>query len=228
MSEPAITVVFDLDGTLVATADDLLDSLNHVLAHAGLAPLAADQVGYRFGQGARTMISHGHEVQGCDLGKERLRELTTLFIEHYSDNIPGKSAPFPGLIEALDRLESAGMRLAVCTNKLEKLARLLLDRLRLLDRFAALAGADTFSVRKPEADHILKTVAAAGGAPGRAVMVGDSVSDILGARNARIPSIAVPFGYSDIPVEELEPDHIITGYHELGPDLIEELLRVNC
>ena len=138
--------------------------------------------------------------------------------------MPGQTRPFPGLLSALDRLDAAGMRMAVCTNKREKLANRLLESLNLRTRFAAVGGGDTYHCSKPEADHLFMTIADAGGDPAYSVMIGDSRSDIFGARNAGIPSIAVPFGYSDVPVNTLKPDHIITHFDELGPELIKTLL----
>jgi phosphoglycolate phosphatase len=220
----APTILFDLDGTLLSTAADLLASLNFILENEGLRPLSAEKVGYQFGQGARAMIVHGFGANGREAEASRLEELTDLFVTHYADNMPGESALFPGLAEAMDRLDGAGMRLAVCTNKREDLAVRLLERLDLLGRFATVGGGDSFPFRKPQGEHLILTVKQAGGDPARAVMIGDSVSDILGARNAGIPSIAVPFGYSDQPVESLGPDLVIEEYSELTADTIRTLL----
>ncbi|MBW3098038.1 HAD-IA family hydrolase [Pseudohoeflea coraliihabitans] len=224
MTSSPITVVFDLDGTMISTADDLLDSLNHILKIDGLQPLAADDVGFRLGQGARAMISHGYASQNVALEAQRLSTLTDLFVAHYGANIPGRSIPFPGLLPALDRLEAAGCRLAVCTNKFEALARKLLEHLDMAQRFAVIAGSDTYATRKPDAGHILQTIADAGGDPQRTVMIGDSISDIKGARNAGVASIGVPFGYSDVPIAKLEPDALISHFDELTMPLLHDLL----
>ena len=116
------------------------------------------------------------------------------------------------------------MRLAVCTNKTEALARKLLDALELTSRFVAITGGDTFAVRKPHGDHILGTIEMAGGSARNAVMVGDSVNDILAAQNASVPTIAVPFGYSDKPVASFDPDIIIEHFDELDAALVEKLI----
>ena len=116
------------------------------------------------------------------------------------------------------------MRLAVCTNKLEELAIPLIEKLGLADRFAVVTGGDTFPVRKPDAGHILGTIEKAGARPQDAVMIGDSINDILAARNAGIPSIAVTFGYSDVPVAELGADHVISRFSELNAELVRRLL----
>ena len=221
----APTILFDLDGTLLSTAPDLLASLNFVMEQEGLRPLTQAEVGYQFGQGARAMIIHAYKHNAARADDGHLAALTERFVQHYADNMPGQSALFPGLAEAMDRLENAGMTLAVCTNKREELASRLLDGLDLSRRFAAICGGDTFPVRKPDGKHLTMTVERAGGDPSRAVMIGDSSSDILGAKDANMPSIAVPFGYTDKPVESFGPDRIIEAYSELTADLVEDLLN---
>jgi len=146
------------------------------------------------------------------------------FIAFYGDTMPGDSKPYPGLVAALDRLQAAGLGLAVCTNKIEVLAVTLLKKLELDHYFATIVGGDTFPVRKPDGQHILGTIERAGGDPQRAVMVGDSVNDILAARNAGVPSIAVPFGYSDVPIASLSPGHVIAHFDALTPELVESML----
>jgi len=221
---PQVTVLFDLDGTLLATSGDLLASLNHVLESEKLPVLSEETVNYRFGQGARAMIEFGFSQVERKTTPGNLDRLTEKLVEHYASNMPGQTHPFPGLLDALDRLEAAGMRLAICTNKREKLAIKLLESLNLRTRFATIGGGDTYYCSKPEPDHLLMTIADAGGDPARSVMIGDSRSDIFGARNAGIPSIAVPFGYSDVPVKSLNPNHIISHFDELDPQLINTLL----
>lgn len=221
----APTVLFDLDGTLLSTATDLLASLNFIMAREGLRPLDAREVGHQFGQGARAMIIHGYGLNEAQVEASRLDDLTELFVEHYAENMPGETTLFPGLADALDRLDTAGMRLAVCTNKREDLALRLLGGLGILSRFKAVGGGDSFPFRKPQGQHLVMTVERAGGDPARAVMIGDSSSDILGARDAGIPSIAVPFGYTDQPVASFGPDLIIEDYAELTAEMIERLVE---
>lgn len=220
----APTVIFDLDGTLVDTAPDLMAGLNHVLAIEAVEPVHYDDMTFLVGQGARAMIERGFKLRQKPLSETRLAELMDLFIRHYLDGMPGESLPYAGVVRSLEALKAEGFRLAVCTNKLEKLAVPLLVGLKLDHYFDAIAGGDTFPVRKPEAGHILKTIERAGGDPAASVMVGDSVNDILAARNAGIPSVAVPFGYSDVPVETLQPTRIIGHFDELTPGLIRSLL----
>ena len=217
-------VIFDLDGTLIDTAPDLMASLNHVLGLNGLAPVAFEDMTWLVGQGAKVMIERAWSLHAHPGSPEQLETAFDAFLVHYAAEMPGRSAPYPGLIAALDRLESAGMKLAVCTNKTEALARRLLDMLELTGRFAAITGGDTFEVRKPHGDHILGTIAKAGGAPDKAVMIGDSINDILAAQNARVPSIAVPFGYSDKPVASFNPDIVIDHFDQLGEEMVQGLI----
>lgn len=217
------TIVFDLDGTLVDTAPDLVDSLNHTIAARGLAPVGYEDLTFLVGQGARMMIQRAFELRGAPIDDSELPDLLDRFIAHYRGAMPGMSRPYPGVIEALDRLQADGHRLAVCTNKLEELAVPLLEGLGLAGYFSTIAGGDTFPVRKPDPDHIVQTVLKAGGKPTRILMIGDSINDIAAARNGGIPSIAVTFGYSDVPVETLGATSVIGHFDELTSDLIGSL-----
>ncbi len=221
---PAL-VVFDLDGTLLDTHADLVESLNYTIAAIGVAPVSYADLTHLVGHGAKVMIERACSLRGHPLSQEQLPALLSRFITHYTDNMPGHTAPYPGLVEAMDQLKSAGCKLAVCTNKLEGLAHSLIEKLELTHYFDAIAGGDTFTVRKPDALHLLGTIERAGGHARNTVMIGDSINDILVARNAGVPSIAVPFGYSDVPVETLGPTRVITHFKELTPTLIEELIE---
>ncbi|MFT4162552.1 HAD family hydrolase [Shinella sp.] len=222
MSAPL--VVFDLDGTLIDTAHDLVASLNHTIGLEGLEPVGYGDLTYLVGHGGQVMIKRAFALRGREISDEELQRMLAVFVEHYADAMPGVSVPYPGLTDAMDRLAGTGYRLAVCTNKMEGLARRLVDGLGLGARFAAITGGDTFAVRKPDAEHLLGTVRLAGADPKRTVMIGDSLNDMLVARNAGVPSIGVPFGYSDVPVAELEPNHVIAHFDELTPDLVERLI----
>ncbi|AKI00239.1 2-phosphoglycolate phosphatase [Hoeflea sp. IMCC20628] len=217
-------VIFDLDGTLIHTAPDLMTSLNHVMELNGLEPVTFDDMTWLVGQGAKVMIERAWALHKHPSSPEQLEAAFDAFLINYAADMPGKSLPYPGLLAALDRLDAAGMRLAVCTNKTEALARKLLDALELTSRFVAITGGDTFAVRKPHGDHILGTIEMAGGSPGNAVMVGDSVNDILAAQNAKVPTIAVPFGYSDKPVTKFNPDIVIAHFDELDAGMVERLI----
>jgi phosphoglycolate phosphatase len=211
----AKTVVFDLDGTLVDTAPDLINALNFVLEREGLPPVPLHAARNMIGAGARKLIERGLELEGRTVGPEDLARLTGGFIEHYAAHIADFSRPFEGLENALDDLQSSGYRFAVCTNKLEWLSKLLLDRLGLSARFAAICGADTFGVSKPDPAILRETVARAGGQLSSTVMVGDAGPDVGVARRAGVPVIGVGFGYTDVPIAELKPDRLIDHMREL-------------
>ena len=212
---PAHIIVFDLDGTLIDTAPDLVATLNVVFEREGLPPVPYEIARNLIGGGARGMIARGLAAEGRDVAPDKLEELFADFIAHYSQHIADRSRPFPGLIEALDELQRRGHRFAVCTNKLERLSLLLLDKLGLTRRFAAICGQDTFGVQKPDPEVLRRTVARAGGELRDAVMIGDSLTDILTARAGGIPVIAVDFGYSERPVSEYGPDRLISRFTEL-------------
>jgi phosphoglycolate phosphatase len=209
------TIVFDLDGTLVETAPDLIRATNHVLAIAGLAPVEPAAIRPSISFGGRAMIVQALEIRGAPLPEAEVDRLLEAFLEHYAANIAVESHPFPGLEAALDTLQAAGATLAVCTNKREGMSRLLLETLGLAGRFKAIAGRDTFPVHKPHPDHLTGAIRLAGGDVARAVMVGDSETDILTARSAGVPVIGVPFGYTATPIEDLYPDVVIGHYDEL-------------
>ncbi len=221
----APTIVFDLDGTLVDTAPDLIATLNTILARAGLPAVDFAAARNMVGGGARAMIERALAAAPSvaspasggrpGWGPAEIERLCGQFIEHYAAHIAEQSRPFPGVEAALDELVRGGCRLAVCTNKLEWLSRRLLGALGLKDRFAAICGGDTFGVQKPDPAILRGTVARAGGRPDAAIMVGDAITDIAVARAAGIAVIAVDFGYSETPVAELAPDRIVSGFDRL-------------
>jgi len=217
----SLTVVFDLDGTLVDTAPDLIDTLNIVLAREGLPPVDYAAARNMISAGARRMIESGLRFDGRPVSGGALDRLFADFIAHYSAHIADRSRPFAGLDQALDELAARDCRFAVCTNKLERLSRQLLDTLGLSRRFAAICGQDTFGIQKPDPEILRRTIGAAGGELRRAVMVGDSGTDIAVARAAGIPVVAVEFGYSDPPVAKLGPDRLIGHFNELTAAVLE-------
>jgi|SRR5712691_2460372 len=237
----APTVVFDLDGTLVDTAPDLVATLNTIFRREGLPPVAYDLARNMVGGGARVMIERGlaAQVGPARLAHDRAKpgqarvsvgrtkaevdQLVADFIDDYAAHIADRSRPFPGLEPALDELAAGGCRFAVCTNKLEWLSVRLLDALGLSKRFIAICGADTFGMRKPDPELLRRTIAQAGGRIDAAVMVGDSINDIATARAAAVPVVAVDFGYTDTPVDKLDPDRVVCTFAEL-PKAVFDLL----
>jgi phosphoglycolate phosphatase len=219
----APTVVFDLDGTLVDTAPDLVATLNVTLTGAGFAAVDYWAARNMVGAGARAMIVRALAAQGQNLPGNEVDRLRDRFISHYADHIADRSRPFPGAEPALDELAQLGWRLAVCTNKAEWLSVRLLDALGLTHRFAAICGGDTFGVSKPDAAILLGTLARAGGHADDAVMVGDAATDVAVARAAGIPVIAVDFGYSETPVAAFAPDRLVSGLAAV-PEAVQSVL----
>jgi phosphoglycolate phosphatase len=210
-----LTIVFDLDGTLVDTAPDLIDTLNFTLTAHGLPALPYDEARAMIGGGARTLIEWALAADGRDCMPADVDRLYTPFVAHYGEHIADRSRLFPHVESVLDSLADDGHRLAVCTNKLERLSKKLLEQLNIADRFAAICGQDTFGVQKPDPQMFRATVARAGGNPERAIMVGDSITDIRTARAANVPVVAVSFGYTDVPIADLRPDRIISSFAQL-------------
>jgi phosphoglycolate phosphatase len=210
------TLVFDLDGTLVDTAPDLACATNHVLKSRGLSPVSDRDILPFVGQGALKMIEQALAAHGQRLSQKELYDLFELFIVYYAANIAVRSRPYAGVIAALDQFQSQGAMLAVCTNKLESHARALLDALDMTKHFTAITGRDSLTAYKPDARHLTGTIALAKGDPARAIMIGDSETDIQTAKNAAIPVIAVDFGYSNDPVASFAPDAIISHFDQLA------------
>jgi phosphoglycolate phosphatase len=221
---PRPLLVFDLDGTLADTAADLVSTLNALLTREGLAAIPFQDARAMVGAGAKALVQRGLKANGVEADEARLDALFADFVAHYEEHIADESTLYPGVTAALDRFSDAGWGFAVCTNKIEYPSVLLLTALGVADRFAAICGKDTFDVSKPDGEALLRTVAKAGGDPRRAVMVGDSKTDIDTAKNAGIPVVAVNFGYTDLPVETYEPDRVIGHFDELW-DAVEELSK---
>ncbi|WP_237154942.1 phosphoglycolate phosphatase [Oryzibacter oryziterrae] len=208
-------VIFDLDGTLLDTAPDLLRALNTVLAEAGMPAVDRSSVEYNFGHGAKSLIVEGFRRAGHALSDDEVEPYVRRFLDLYAAGVAVDTEAFPGAVAAMDRLADRGVGFAVCTNKREYLARPLLRQLDLLDRFDAVIGGDTLPVRKPDPQHILSTIEAAAAEVTQAVMVGDSDADIKAAKAAGIPVIGVNFGYSPVPVSTFEPDAVIDHFDDL-------------
>jgi phosphoglycolate phosphatase len=217
------TIVFDLDGTLVDTAPDLTAATNHVLGLVGLEPVTVAQLRPFIGHGSKAMIDAGLRFRNVTVDESEVSRLHRAFLAFYADNVAVGSRPFEGVPELLDALIGAGARLGVCTNKFEALTLALLRQLRLEEKFAAIAGRDTFDVFKPAAGHLTATIERAGGRTDLAVMVGDSEVDFATAMAACVPSIGVTFGYTTRPVAELGADAVITHYREF-PAALEKVL----
>jgi phosphoglycolate phosphatase len=208
-------VAFDLDGTLVDTAPDLVGALNVILGEEGLKPLAMDHARDLIGHGARRLLERGFLAAGEPLPEARMPALFDRFIARYRAHIADQSRPFPGCLAALASLKAEGARLAVCTNKPTALSNALLEALDMAALFDAVVGPDAAPAAKPDPRHLEAAIARAGGEPSRALMVGDAATDAGAARALRVPLVLVSFGYTDIPAAELQPDVLIDHFDQL-------------
>lgn len=208
-------LVFDLDGTLVSSMEDLVATLNTVLTNAGHGSVPPEDVGNMVGMGAKVLLQRGLDHLGVSWTDETIEPLFEEFLVYYSNNLAVHTRPFEGVVAALEKLRASGWKLAVCTNKIERLTLPLMSELDLTKHFDAIVGGDTFSVSKPDKEPVLGAIERAGGTPEGSIMIGDSLTDIKAAKNAGIPVIAVDFGYTPVPVSQLDPDRVISHFDEL-------------
>lgn len=221
-NQPQPLIVFDLDGTLVDSAPDLVDSLNIILAREGHAPLPFEEGRKMIGAGGRVLLRRGFAASGVTVSDSHIEKLFAAYLACYEERIADRTTFFPGAEAALDRLATAGWRLAILTNKYEKPAVKLLKALGASSRFAAICGQDTFPTSKPNAAALFNTIDKAGGDRGQSIMVGDTITDVTTAQNANRPVIAVDFGYADRPVADMSPDRIISHFDHLD-DAVDAL-----
>lgn len=217
-------IVFDLDGTLVDTAPDIVATLNHLLASEGHPPVALAEARTMIGEGAWALLAKGFAAAGAPVPEKRRTELVERFIGHYRTRMARESRAFPGAAAALDALTADGARLAVCTNKRTDLSTQLLKDLGLLDRFAAVIGGDAAGVGKPDPAPLRLAIDRAGGLVENALMVGDSATDAGAARALGLPLVLVSFGYTATPARALSADLVIDAFAEL-PSACRVLLR---
>lgn len=216
-----LTLIFDLDGTLVDTAPDLVSATNHALKHLDLEPVPADEISPYVSFGARGMIEHALKYSNVKAEQVVREKMLNDFLDYYTENIAVKSHAYEGVVEVLEKCKRAGAHLGVCTNKREGLSRRLLKALDLDHYFDAVTGSDTLPVHKPDPGHLIATAILARGNLDRAIMVGDSKTDLDTARAAGLPFIGVSFGYSDIHMSELRPDVLIDHYNEFDGALFK-------
>lgn len=211
------TIVFDLDGTLVDSAPDLVRALNETMALEGLPRMKLETVRNMVGQGARVLIERAAARAGVNFRDEKLDQMTEAFVDFYRADIARESRPFPGVEDTLAELAAMGAKLTVCTNKRTELSTQLLTALGLADCFAAIVGADAVTQRKPHPDHYRAAVTRGGGSVRRSVMIGDTVADIASARGAGAPVAVAAFGYSDVSAETLGADVVLNHFSEVTP-----------
>jgi len=218
------TVVFDLDGTLADTSADLIAAANACFRVMGagdqLDPLKDAGTAFR---GGRAMLKLGFTRMGLAEDEAEIERQYPLLLQAYEDAIDTHTTLYPGALDAVEGLRGAGYKVAICTNKPEALARLLMTRLGALDAFGALIGADTLPVRKPDPETLREAVRRAGGDPARCLLVGDTVTDRETSRAAGVPSVLVTFGPDGEGVAALSPEALIGHYGELS-DVVRRLI----
>lgn len=214
--------IFDLDGTLADTAGDLLAAANEALAPRGLPMLTAADRSFA-GRGGRSMIRRSLAIAGRpDDTPEAQALIDAIYpelLEAYEARIAHETTLFEGAEAAVEALVARDWRIGICTNKPERLALLLLDALGVRDRFAAILGADTLHVRKPDPEHFRETARRVGADPTRSVMIGDTLTDLTTARRAGVPCVLTGFGFAAEPMDELAPDAVVAHFDELPPVL---------
>ena len=210
-AEP-LTVVCDLDGTLVDSAPDLSGALNTVLAEQGVPTVPFEEIRLLVGGGALVLIKRALARFG-DPERYDTARMFDRFLDVYRSRLTRESRPYPGVPDALRILAERGHPLAVCTNKPEALARRMLAELGIDFFGAAIVGGDTFGFRKPDRRTLEAAADRAGGNPERAVLIGDSRTDVETARNAGVPVILVSYGYRSDSIDDLAPDFVV---HEFG------------
>mgnify|MGYP002403522014 CR=1 FL=1 len=218
------TIAFDLDGTLVETAPDLIGTLNRLLTQHALPSLPLESARHLIGRGASALLRRGFEAAGAKWDEAASPALLTAFLADYLEHIADESTAYPGAVEALNLLTARGAVLCVATNKPTDLAVALFRAVGLESRFAAICGPQSVSARKPDAAHIREAVLQAGGDPARAIMIGDSITDLEAARATGVPCVLTTFGYTDVPAIDLGADAVIGHFDEL-PAVLDRLVR---
>lgn len=218
-----VTLVLDLDGTLVDTAPDLIRATNHVMRSIGAPEAPGEQIRATVSRGARAMIVHALALANHSLSDPEVDALLDKFLDHYADNIAVESRPFPDVVKVLAGLAERGTKLAVCTNKREALSRKLLKELNMDRLFRAIVGRDTLPVYKPDPGHLIGAIILADGNLDRAIMVGDSDVDVATAKRAGVPCIGVTFGYTTAPIATFAPEGLIDHYRDLETRMREVL-----
>ncbi len=210
-------LIFDLDGTLVDTAPDLMAATNHVLNLAGRASISDAQLRSFVGQGSMALIRLGLEATGGLLSDIEIKKLQHEFLDFYGKNIAVHSKVFPGVVALLDQAKASGLKLGVCTNKVEGLSNKLLQNIGLANYFGAVVGGDTLPVMKPDVAPYEELARRMGIDAKQSLMFGDSETDIRTAQNVGVPVIAVSFGYTHAPVQTFAPTYVIDHYDQAWP-----------
>lgn len=217
------SVIFDLDGTLVDTADDLITAMNDIADQFEVAQLGYVEARSYAGRGGRALMQLAASKVGREFSDDQVLAAYQPFIEAYRHRITDRSAYFPGAEDAVETFLSLGWKVGICTNKPEGLALQLMTALGGVERYGAILGADTLPVRKPHPDHVWQTIDRIGGNRGAAVMIGDTTNDREAAANAGIPCALYVHGFSIDPIESYKPEGIFDDFADL-PALAAELI----
>ena len=204
------TILFDLDGTIVNTAPDLMSAHNHVMKKFGHPVKELGEIKNLAGKGAWMMMQRSFKKEVTD--EKVKKEMTNEFIDFYSKNIANDSKPINGLFEFLNWAKSKNISMAICTNKQERLAVDLLKKLKLFDYFEYIAGSDTFNFNKPDPRHLTDVVEIIGGDLKKTIMIGDSEVDEMAAVNAKLPFVLVADGYTEKSADQIKHDFYIKDY----------------
>ena len=208
-------MIFDLDGTLVDTAPDFRNSVNFMLKHYNEPPVTLEEIRDWVGYGGRELIKRTMIAKQIKFDDDKLDEMLTIFLNHYTENIDDDSKLYNNVKEILNFLKKENIKLSVCTNKDETLSKTLLEKLDVLHLFDYLAGAQTFEKRKPHPMPINKTLEYLNMHKDEAVMIGDSVTDLRAAQGAGIPIVLVDYGYTDNKDIYNEADLVISNFSSL-------------
>ena len=215
MSQPindVRTVLFDLDGTLVDSAPDLIGALDTMLIAHGRAPVGIALGRSMIGDGAAKLVERGFAARGGPPAP--LASLVPSFIDIYEGRLTRETRAFDGVASTLAALAARGLKLGVCTNKPDRATHALLEALDLAHFFSAVIGGD--GIRKPDPDPVHRCLDALGGTRDQALFVGDSPIDLAAARAAGLPIVLVSFGYTAVPARALGADRVIDRFEELA------------
>lgn len=207
-----MTLICDLDGTLVDSAPDLAGTLVTLLAQEGREPLSLAQVKSMIGDGVAKLVERGFTATGVCPQPPAFDALVARFIEIYNTRLVVETKAYPGAVETLSKLKDEGWRLIVCTNKPAAPSNEILQALQLAPLFEAVAGGDSYPFRKPDPRHLLTLLQSVNAAPESAIMFGDGPADVAAARAAGIPSLLASFGYGGTAAEKEGPDHRIADF----------------
>ena len=215
------TILFDLDGTIIETAGDLMAAHNHVMKKFGHKEKKLNDIKKLAGKGAWVMMQRSFKEEIKD--KELKKKMTEEFLDYYSKNINKESKPKEGLINFLDWAKSINISLSICTNKQEALSKDLIKKLNLSKYFDFIAGSDTFDFNKPDPRHLTNVIEIVGGEKTKSIMIGDSEVDAEASYNAQLPFVLVEDGYTEKNINEIRHDYKIKNFHFLKK-IVEKLI----